>query len=43
MENDKVVGLDYEKEYHKLGAELEETKRQLQKYKEALLKLCLKL
>lgn len=39
----KVIGLDYEKEYHKLCAELGETKRELQKYKEALLKLCLKL
>lgn len=43
MEENKIVDLDYKREYHKLCAELGETKRELQKYKEALLKLCLKL
>ena len=38
---EKVIGIDYENEYHRLRKELEETKQEIEKYRQALLNICL--
>ena len=43
MEDNKCVSIDYEKENAKLRYELSETKKELEEYKKAILKLCQKL
>ena len=42
-ENSMCVSLDYEKEYARVSYQLEETKKELEEDKKALLRLCLKL
>lgn len=39
---EKVIGIDYAKEYEVLTYQLEEARKEIEKYKQALLNICLK-